>query len=60
MPLCRALLAQLNDAQKLRWNECLLDGSFAATGAVGSWSARFGWLENFRRLTVRYDPLMST
>lgn len=29
LALWRALLTQLNDAQKLRWNECFVDGSFA-------------------------------
>ncbi len=29
LTLWRAFLAQLNDAQKLRWNECFVDGSFA-------------------------------
>ena len=30
LTLWRAFLAQLNDAQKLRWNECFVDGSFAS------------------------------
>jgi hypothetical protein len=28
LKLWRALLAQLNDQQKLRWDECFADGSF--------------------------------
>lgn len=40
LALWRALLAQLNDQQKLRWNECFLDGSFAPAKKGASKSGR--------------------
>jgi transposase len=36
----RALLAELNDEQKLRWDECFADGTFAPAKKGGSWSGR--------------------
>jgi transposase len=39
LALWRALLAQLNDAQKIRWNECFIDGSFVPAKKGASKSA---------------------
>ena len=36
----RAFLAELNDAQKIRWDECFADGSFAPANKGGEKSAR--------------------
>lgn len=50
LPLWRAFLAQLNDAQKIRWNECFLDGSFVPakkgapkSGRPSAARAQSGW-----------------
>ena len=36
----RAFLADLNDEEKIRWDECFADGSFAPAKKGGSWSGR--------------------
>lgn len=50
LELWRAFLAELNDQQKIRWNECFVDGSFAPAKKGGPVSAppsaareRSGW-----------------
>jgi transposase len=40
LKLWRALLAQLNDQQKLRWDECFVDGSFVPAKKGGPKSGR--------------------
>src|SRR5919109_3214711 len=40
LALWRALLKTLNERQKLRWNECFIDGSFAPTKTGAPKSAR--------------------
>lgn len=40
LKLWRAFLAQLNDQQKLRWDECFVDGSFIPAKRGGPKSAR--------------------
>jgi transposase len=40
LKLWRAFLAQLNDAQQLRWDECFADGSFISAKKGGPRSAR--------------------
>ncbi len=40
LELWRAFLAQLNDRQKIRWDECFVDGSFAPAKKGGCASAR--------------------
>ena len=40
LALWRALLKTLNDRQKLRWNECFVDGSFAPAKKGAAKSAR--------------------
>ena len=57
LKLWRALLSQLNDAQKIRWDECFADGSFAPAKKGGSPSARpnaakarSGWLWSMARV----------
>lgn len=55
--LWRALLAQLHDAQKLRWNECFVDGSFAPakkgapkSGQPSGGRAQSGWYWSMARV----------
>jgi transposase len=57
LQLWRAFLAQLNDEQKLRWDECFADGSFipAKKGGRGSGKlsgarARSGWFWSMARV----------
>ncbi len=57
LQLWRAFLAQLNDQQKLRWDECLADGSFMPAQKGGLRSARpsaaraqSGWLWSMARV----------
>ena len=57
LQLWRAFLAQLNDQQKLRWDECFADGSFipAKKGERGSGKpsgarARSGWFWSMARV----------
>ncbi len=38
--LWRALLAQLQEQEQVRWDECFVDGTFASAKKGGSWSAR--------------------
>ena len=40
LELWRAFLAELNDQQKIRWDECFVDGSFAPAKKGGLPSAR--------------------
>ena len=56
LKLWRAFLAQLNDQQKLRWDECLVDGSFVPAKKGGPKSAppsgaraRSGWFWSMAR-----------
>jgi len=55
--LWRAFLNQLNDAQKIRWDECFVDGSFAPAKKGGVLSAqpngaraRSGWFWSMARV----------
>ncbi len=57
LQLWRAFLAQLNDAQKLRWDECFADGSFIPAKKGDLRSARpsgakgpSGWLWSMARV----------
>jgi transposase len=57
LKLWRVFLAQLNDRQKLRWDECFADGSFIPAKKGGSKSARrnvararSGWLWSMARV----------
>lgn len=38
--LWRAFLDQLNDRQKIRWNECFIDGTFVTAKKGVAWSGR--------------------
>ena len=38
--LWRAFLAQLQERDQVRWDECFVDGTFASAKKGGSWSAR--------------------
>ena len=38
--LWRAFLAQLQEQEQIRWNECFVDGTFASAKKGGFWSAR--------------------
>ena len=38
--LWRAFLAQLQEQEHIRWNECFVDGTFASAKKGGFWSAR--------------------
>src|SRR5213592_1344552 len=48
LALWRAFLADLNDAEKVRWDECFGDGSFAP--------AKKGLLSEIRELITRSSP----
>jgi transposase len=57
LKLWRAFLAQLNDRQKLRWDECFVDGSFVPAKKGGPKSAppsgaraRSGWFWSMARV----------
>jgi transposase len=57
LKLWRAFLAQLNDQQKLRWDECVVDGSFVPAKKGGPKSAlpsgaraRSGWFWSMARV----------
>jgi hypothetical protein len=38
--LWRAFLNQLNDRQKIRWNECFIDGTFVTAKKGARWSGK--------------------
>jgi transposase len=55
--LWRAFLAQLNDRQKIRWDECFADGSFAPakkgapkSGRPNAARAQSGWFWSMARV----------
>lgn len=57
LALWRAFLAQLNDRQKIRWDECFADGSFApakkgarASARLSAGRARSGWFWSMARV----------
>jgi transposase len=57
LKLWRAFLAQLNDQQKLRWDECFVDGSFVPAKKGGPKSGRpsgarvhSGWFRSMARV----------
>lgn len=57
LALWRAFLAQLNDRQKIRWDECFADGSFAPakkgarpSGRLSAGRARSGWFWSMARV----------
>src|SRR6266511_4118479 len=57
LKLWRAFLAQLNDRQKLRWDECFADGSFvpakkgdSRSGRPSGVRARSGWFWSMARV----------
>jgi transposase len=57
LKLWRVFLAQLNDQQKLRWDECFVDGSFVSAKKGGPKSApprgaraRSGWFWSMARV----------
>ena len=61
LALWRAFLAQLNDQEKVRWDECFIDGSFAPAkkGALASARPsaareRSGWYWSMARV-LRWD-----
>jgi transposase len=61
LDLWRAFLAELNDHQKIRWDECFADGSFApakkgalTSGRPSAARARSGWYWSMARV-LRWD-----
>lgn len=40
LALWRAFLAELNDRDKIRWDECFIDGTFVPARKGGPWSER--------------------
>lgn len=52
--LWRAFLDQLNDRQKIRWDECFIDGTFVTAKKGASWSGR---LKEAREQSSWYWPM---
>ena len=52
--LWRAFLDQLNDRQRIRWNECFIDGTFVTAKKGANWS---GKLKEAREQSSWYWPM---